>query len=386
MPVNRPRVVHVVVGANPGGADTFIVNLASRVEQSGAEHFIALMTANPDLRDIYKSSGLAVYDRGLVREPFLWHFRRLFGPEDLSWLLGIISQVSATIVHAHLFGSHVLSARAGRRAAIPVIRTEHGLGHHRDWTRTHYRHWALLNTDRIVAVCEDVARHVRALEPRVASRVKVILNGIDPIGFPLSPPVEDVPLTIGWTARLDPEKQAELAIEAVARVPGVRLNLAGEGSERNKLETLVRKLGVEDRVKFLGFQRDVRPVVAASHVVINCRREDAMPFSLIEAAFMGRPAIAFNGGGIPEVVRDRETGLLAKTCSAEAFAELIAVANRDRPMLLKLGANARKLAEERFTLDSMCRQYGALYSALADGSGEIPQRSLSERQYGAPIA
>ena len=79
---------------------------------------------------------------------------------------------------------------------------------------------------------------------------------------------------------------------------------------------------------------------------------------------MGRPAIAFDGGGVPEVVEDRQTGWLAKEYSVDAFAALIAEAKNNRENLSKFGTNARARAETFFSLDGMCRRYGAVYSEL----------------------
>jgi len=359
---NRPKVVHLVVAANIGGAEHFVANLASQPDRTNADHCIALMTANAALKRLYRDKALNVRDRGYSREPSFANFRRIFGAEDLAWLSEILIEENATVIHSHTYGSHVLSARAARAAGVPCVRTEHGFEHYRDPTRAWYRRWALLHTDKIIAVCEHVGDFVKALESRVAPRVSVILNGVDTSRFNLSPRFEGAALTVAWTARLDPEKQADLAIEAVARVPDVRLNIAGDGRERRKLEALVRRLGVEDRVRFLGYQDDVRPVIAASHVVINCRRQEGLPLALLEAASMGRPTIAFkDGGGVSEIIEHEKTGLLADDCTAEGFAALILRASKDPEMLNALGTNARANVEKKFSLNAMCEQYGDVY-------------------------
>lgn len=360
----RPKVLHLVVAANIGGAEHFVSNLATRDDLTNADHAIALMTANAKLKELFKDVHLKLHDRGFTEEPPLAHFKRLFGAADLQWLARVLSDERATVIHAHTYGSHVLSARAARLTNIPLMRTEHGVGHYRDRSRAMYRHWSLINTNRIVAVSQHVANFVKALEPRVGSKTEVIWSGVDTTRFAYCPQRTDEMLTLAWTARLDPIKKAEIAIVAVSRVPGVRLNLAGDGAERTKLQDLVTRLGLADRVSFLGYQSDVRTVIAGSHAVINCTREEGLPIALIEAASMGRAAIAFNGGGIPEVVEDRRTGWLAKEYSVDAFAALIVEAKNNRQTLSKFGANARLRAETCFSLDGMCRRYGAAYSEL----------------------
>ena len=363
---HRPTVVHLVVAANIGGAEHFVSNLASRADLTNADHVVALMTANGELKELLNEARVRIYDRGFTVEPTFAHFKRVFGDSDLQWLARILWDEGARLIHAHTYGSHILGARAARLINIPLMRTEHGVGHYRDKTRAMYRHWSLTHTDSIVAVSEYVAKFVRALEPRVASKTKVIWNGVDTERFANSPQPVDEPLTLAWTARLDPVKQAEIAIEAVGRVPRARLKLAGAGTDRAKLENMVAALGLANRVSFLGYQPDIREVVAGSHAVINCTREEGLPIALIEAAAMGRAAIAFNGGGVPELVEAQKTGWLANECTVEAFAALIADADNNRQKLSEFGANARARAESHFSLDSMCRQYGAAYSELVE--------------------
>src|SRR5690348_18428418 len=86
----RPRVVHVVVAGDVGGAERLIVEMASRPEQSRANHSIALMTPNPMLRALFLDAGLKVHDRGPVRENPVAYLWRSFGPTDAAWLIGVL--------------------------------------------------------------------------------------------------------------------------------------------------------------------------------------------------------------------------------------------------------------------------------------------------------
>ena len=83
---SRPKVVHVVVAGDIGGAEHFLVNLASRPELSGADHCVALMTPNPKLRAFFADAGLSIRDRGPVRENPIAYLWRSFGPADIAWL------------------------------------------------------------------------------------------------------------------------------------------------------------------------------------------------------------------------------------------------------------------------------------------------------------
>jgi glycosyltransferase involved in cell wall biosynthesis len=232
----------------------------------------------------------------------------------------------------------------------------------------------LRHTTRIVAVSEFVARTIAAIAPHAREKTRVIPNGIDMTQFTPAPARTDGPFTFVMVGRLDPVKQVTVAIEAVTRTADVRLDIVGDGQEREKLEKLVRRRGVEGRVRFLGHLPDPRLVVGASDAIINCTREEGLGLAVIEAAAMGRPAVAFDCGGIPEIVQDRRTGWLVREHSVNALASALAEACASRPRAAELGANARKWVEGKFDVDTMCRSYAAVYREFAGASRQLSSR------------
>jgi glycosyltransferase involved in cell wall biosynthesis len=359
-----PKIVHVVVAGETGGAERFLVELASRPEQSGAEHCLALLTPNPKLRDFFLRAGLRVHDRGVVRENPLAYLWRSYGPRDIAWLGRVIAEEKADILHAHTYGSHVLAARAAGRFGLPLLRTEHGVRHYRDPSCGLNRHWALQRTDRVAAISAFVAGFVAKVAPEAASKIQVIPNGIDLDRFQPVPPPLAGPFCFAVVSRLEAVKRVGLAVEALAQVPGARLLIAGEGRERGRLEKLAAACAVAERVRFLGRLEDPRPALAAADAVFNGTREEGLGLAVIEAAAMARPAVAFAGGGIPEIVEDRKTGwLVEEHPGALAAAMREACASRERAAAMGRAARAR--VEARFAIADMCKGYGVVYRELA---------------------
>lgn len=362
-------VVQLVVAGQVGGAERLLVDLASRPEASGADHAIALMTPNPKLRALFVDSGLRVLDRGNCPESpgaYLW---RTYGPAELAWLAGRLRDEHADILHVHTFGSHTLGVRAAKRVGIPVIRTEHGPDHYSDWSCALFRRWTLRHTDRVIAVSDFVRRTIAAYDPPSASRTQTILNGVDLVRFAALPLHQAQQFTFSMTCRLEPVKQVHLAIEAVARVPGVRLNIAGDGSERPRLQALIERLGLADRVTLLGFQQDAVPAIAASHAAINCSRHEPMSLSILEAMAMGRPVVAFANGGTPEIIEDRISGWLVEPPNVAEIARYLALASSSRDTAARYGENARLRIEAKFSVDEMCNAYGRVYLSMLRRSG-----------------
>lgn len=359
--ISRLKVLHLIVAGQIGGAERFLVNLATRPDRSGADHCLALLTPNPALRDFFKMQGLRLIDRGPAAENPLAYLWRSWGPSDLAWLGRVMAQEKPDILHCHTYGSHVLAVRAGLRLRVPVIRTEHGVRHYRDPSCAPFRGFALRHTDRIVAVSRYVAAVIASLAPAAESKTSVVWNGIDLGHFKPAPFPAEAPLRIAAVTRLEPIKRLHLAIEALALAPEAALDIVGDGVERGRLETLARQLGVAGRVQFLGHQKDPRPFLAKAQAVINVTREEGLSLALLEAAAMARPALAFAAGGVPEVVDDGKTGLLTQNQTAEGLAALLRKAAAAPEMLQTMGLAARNRAEHAFGIETMCEAYGAVY-------------------------
>ena len=379
----RPKVVHVIVAGDIGGAERLLVDLALRPEQSGADHCVALMTPNPQLREMIGSAGVVIRDRGPVRENPLAYLWRSFGPADVAWLEHVLTDEGASLVHVHTYGSHIIGVRAALRRQLPVLRTEHGIHHYLDPSCSLFRRWALHKTDCVVAVSDYVGRFVEARAPFARSKLRVIRNGVDTTYFHPQEPPADGPFTFALVCRLEPWKQVDLAIRAVALVPQIRLRIAGDGSARRKLQALARALRVDDRVCFLGYQRDPRPVVLESHAAISSSRDEPLGLSVLEALAMQRPVVAFAGGGIPEIVHDQRTGWIVHERSVEALAARLSEASASRQRAAVLGASARAFIERECRIEDMCSGYARAYSELGGGSARDHASSLERLALGA---
>lgn len=137
--------------------------------------------------------------------------------------------------------------------------------------------------------------------------------------------LELVGAVLAFAGRLVPQKALGVALEAVATVPGVTLAIAGDGPDRAKLERRARELGLDSRARFLGAvsrESVLRLFRAADASVVSSAWEN-LPHTVVEALRVGSPVIATAVGGIPEVVRDGENGLLVPPGDPDALAEAI---------------------------------------------------------------
>jgi glycosyltransferase involved in cell wall biosynthesis len=358
------RVVHVVVAGETGGAERMLVDLASRAADTGAEHSVALFTPNEALRRMFREAGLRVHDRGTVREgplPFLW---RSLGPGDVAWLARVLREERADVAHLHTFASQVLGTRAARRAGARVLRTEHSTRVYDDPSCWPFSRWSLVRADAAVAVSEHVRAVALARAPWASEKMRVVRNGVDVQHFaPRNDPKAD-DFTFVIVGRLEPRKGVDQAIEALAGVPGARLDILGIGEQRAPLEAKARALGVADRVSFLGYVKDARPILARAHAALCSSRSEGLGIALLEAMAMGVPVVGFAVGGVPEIVADGTTGLLCRPGDVRELSATMREAIGARAKLTEMGVAARSRVVDRFSAKAMAAGYGAVYAEV----------------------
>lgn len=217
--------------------------------------------------------------------------------------------------------------------------------------RPHQRRLRRLIAPRVDAL---VAVAQAQLEPLAAAgfrreRLRVVSNGVALGAAPVPPPAGGFALL---AAGLRPEKRVDLFVEAVARVPGLRGMVAGEGRERERLERLIA--ATRAPVELLGERADVGELMHAAVLVCLPSEAEALPMSVLEAMAAGRAVVATPVGGVPEAVSDGETGVLVAPGDPQQLADALV---RGRDDAERMGAAGRRRAEERFTLERMVDGY-----------------------------
>jgi glycosyltransferase involved in cell wall biosynthesis len=170
--------------------------------------------------------------------------------------------------------------------------------------------------------------------------------------------------TIVFAGRLSVQKAVDVALEAMTRVERVDLLLAGDGPDAEKLRERSHDLGLDGRARFLGPQsrQTVFELLRAADAVVLSSKWENFPHVLVEALAVGTPVVSTDTGGVPEIVRDGENGLLVPTGDPDALAEAITRYFADAELQQRLRAAAAG-SVERFAPD---RIYARLEQLLRD--------------------
>jgi glycosyltransferase involved in cell wall biosynthesis len=175
-------------------------------------------------------------------------------------------------------------------------------------------------------------------------------------------------ILIGQVANLRPMKGHREVIEAIPAVvdrhPEAYFVFVGRDELGGALEVRARALGIESRVRFLGYCSDATSFIAAFDLVLLPSRWEGLPVSILEAMALGKPVLATAVGGIPELVSSGETGLLIPEAQPEQIAAAVNALLADRAALAHMGARAADRARRHFTRERMVADMESIYLRL----------------------
>jgi glycosyltransferase involved in cell wall biosynthesis len=294
------------------------------------------------------------------------------------------------VVHAHL--PHAVWLARWSRLAAPVqvlIDTQHTSATGSLGRKLGYR-WSNWLTDNVTAVSGAVSdAHVQA---RMATedRIVALPNGVDvdlwrPDAVVRAAIREELALKdeFLWFAagRLDPVKDYSTMLHAMAKLPETaRLVIAGGGPEESELRSLSTELGLDHRVRFLGFERGVRRWMQAADGFVLSSKWEGLPMALLEAAACGVPAVATDVPGTREAIIDGQTGLLAEAGSSVALQagmlKMMSIAPEERNAM---GKRARAFVVGSFSLNAVLDRWEGLYANLLEGNPTPTRWSKSDR-------
>ncbi|PJC21739.1 MAG: hypothetical protein CO060_02765 [Candidatus Yonathbacteria bacterium CG_4_9_14_0_2_um_filter_43_16] len=287
--------------------------------------------------------------------------------------------------------AHLNSAKAGGVGAISahlagvqkIIFTAHGWAFNEErptWQKLiiKFFSWVTVILSHETIAVSNAVRNNTAGWPFVVSKISVIKNGIKEPSFLLRNEarlhlfakanihVPENAFIVGTIAELHKSKGLTYAVEAFAKLvpenPNLYYFILGDGEEKERLETLVGLHNLQGRVFLLGFVDDASRYLKAFDIFLLPSMTEGLALVLLEAGLAGLPVVASRIGGIPEVIEDKNTGLLVPTRDSDA----IALANQnlmtDRSLAKRFGEALRERVLAKFPLSRVLKDTISLYT------------------------
>jgi glycosyltransferase involved in cell wall biosynthesis len=377
------RVLRIFSRLNIGGPSLHVILLSAGLRPLGYETRLVVGRESPREGNMLALAA----EKSVNCEAMAGLGREIAPVQDLRALVGLFRLMRAwrpEIVHTHTAKAGLLGRLAARAAGVPtVVHTYHGhvlRGYFSPATTAFFR-WLETRlataADALVAVSESVKQDLVSLGIAPAEKIRVVPLGLElghlaarlprgvlraEAGIP-----EGAPL-VGMVGRLVPIKDVPTFLRAARIVretrPEARFALVGDGEERPALESLCRELGLDGKVTFFGWRRDLAAVYGDLDVVVNASRNEGTPVALIEALAAARPVVATRVGGTPDLLGEGERGRLVPPGEPEALAEAVLETLTGSEAARRRALAGREHVLARHSSDRLVRDVDALYREL----------------------
>lgn len=367
--MQKTNILQIIATLDIGGAERQLVELVKRLDKNKYNVTVCCITRGGPMEENLKKLGIEYH---LLHKRFKFDFTVIFK------LTRLIRQKKIDLVHTWNFTANAWGRLCAWVAGVPIIiASEHGT--FSPVLKRQILVDKLLSkcTDKIITVSNNFKECIERIEKIPHEKIIAIHNGIDINEFGTS--VNNANLknelkidkecpVVGIVARLDPLKDHESFLRAaeyiIKKMPEVRFLIVGDGELRGKLESLAKEVGLSKKVIFTGFRRDITNILSIINVFVLCSISEALGIAVLEAMASSKPVVATNVGGIPEVVKDEETGILVPPGNPEALAESITRLLKNKEEARRIGLAGRRRVEKYFDIKLKVKKVEEIYDKL----------------------
>ncbi|KAF0172723.1 MAG: glycosyltransferase [Hyphomonadaceae bacterium] len=342
------RVLHVMAGADAGGAETMMLDGVLALADAGVEQHVVTRDSANRLAAI-RAADVPVDEASFDK---FWRF-----------------PTQATIDNAiRTFNPHVIHYWMGRAGMFaPAKWREKSLG----WYGGYYKLSRFRNCAWQAGVTGDIARHI-VDQGAPADRVSTLhtfaaIEPAEPASRASLDTPADAPVVLAL-ARLHWKKGIDTLLDAVAQLPGVYAWIAGSGPLEAELKQRAETLGISERVRFLGWRTDRAALLGACDIVAFPSRYEPFGTVTVEAWAAGKPLVVADAAGPAATVTNEVNALLVPKDNVDALRDALKRVMEDAELAHTLVANGKRAYEAGFTKQAFVRAAMALYERIKGGS------------------
>ncbi len=367
---HRPRVMLFTDSFFRGGTERQFVRLVRSLDRTRFDLIIGCLRRRGPLLSEAESFGVPIVEFPINS---LYNFRaaKLFVR-----LVRFLRREQIQIVHAFDFYTSVFVVPAARIAGVPVALASRRelLNLRTPWQQRAIRVACRFATG-VVVNSNAASRDLVGLESGCRGKIEVLPNCINLKEFlPKRLPGEvrrelglsPTSIVIGALGNLRPEKNLETfllaARDILIAIPSAELLVIGDGPSGDRLKRLASDLCLSESLHFLSDRSDVADLIAALDILVMTSYTESFPNAILEAMALGKPVVATNVGGIPELVEEGKTGFLVPPKDPKAIADRVSYLCRNSVRRLQMGRAARMRVESDFAVQGITARLENIYA------------------------
>ena len=360
------KILHINTEKTWRGGEQQTLNLVRGLKKRNIASHLACQPGSP-MEEMAKKADIDVF-------PVVMH-----GEADLlaSYRLGtLIHRFNYDIIHSHTSHSHTLAFFASRCIKTKLLvsrRVDFSIFRHSflQLSGIKYRFMA----DYYIAISQRI-KDVLVGDGIPAHRISVVHSGIDPERFGAATKGHLItefdlkgnePVVVN-VAHLAGHKGQQYLVRAIplvlARIPTVRFFVVGGGELMGELKALAASLGLNHEVVFTGFRQDVGAFYRIADLFVMSSVQEGLGTAVLDALALAKPVVATNSGGIPEIIRDGETGRLVASADPAALAEGIIELLSKPERAERMARRGRELVRQKFSIDAMVDKNIEVYQQI----------------------
>ncbi|MGR9099544.1 MAG: glycosyltransferase family 4 protein [Gammaproteobacteria bacterium] len=355
------RVMQLIPSWNIGGAEIFVLHLSRELQVAGCEVSVVSWRDCGPLETKFRRCGIETVNLNASGR---------FDPAAAFRLMRTINTSGCGVVHAHLFPIHWWLSLLPTGKNVRLVFTEHNITNRRRKKAAAriVEHFVYPRFDNVIAVSAGVEKSLLRWQPHL-SNVRTLFNGIPDNPLPGEKnPARSHHCCLLFVGRLVRAKGLDTLLEAcrILKADGFffKLDVAGDGPERARLEQYCRRHSLNDRVRFHGFVDDAEKLLVTRPVFVQPSRWEGLPLATLEAMRSACPIVAAPVGGLSEVLENGSNALLVAPDSPELLAGAVAELLESPVLAEKLGDNARIDFQQNYTIGICARRHWMLYRGM----------------------
>lgn len=351
----------------PGGISSYVISLAKSLKQK--HHNIIVASSGGILQGLLKENNIEFVNLDLNTKSELSP-KILFALKKLS---PIVKAKDIQIIHAQTRVTSIIAFWLAKLNHIPYLMTCHGFFKPHFFRRT-FPFWG----KKVIAISDAVYAHLINDFKLRKENIELIYNGLEikkniqqsqaeKEAFKTKFGLNSKPI-VGCVARLSEVKGHKFLIQAfkivLTEFPSLQLLLVGEGKIKRELSALAKDLAIEKNVIFIPNVVDTSLVLSIMEIFVMPSLQEGLGLAIMEAMAQALPIVATNVGGIRDLIKDNQTGILVSPRDSQGLAYAIITLLKDKPKAQALGKAAQDFIQREFSLEKMVDKTEALYNLL----------------------